>query len=344
MGIPLLCRPAEGRIRRNRLVNDEPEGMKHPLDLEEGMNDRLHVLVCVIAPLVLLNSSCVSAAHSDEFLPAQQAGVVRSDLIREASGIVASRQNPGVLWVHNDSGGSPEVFAINAKADLLGVCTIRSATARDWEDIAIGPGPDPNRQYLYIGDIGDNQAKYPEVIVYRVAEPKVSTVVAFGTMTIGPAEAIHLTYPGGPRDAETLLIDPLTRDIYIIAKRELFSKVYRAGFPQSTTQPTRMEAVTTLSWGFTVGGDVSPDGREVIIRGMFNASLWTRPAGEPLWHAFSGRQVFLPLAQEPQGEAICFDNQGLGYFTISEGVHPALYYFPRAREAARKESTSGKQQ
>jgi len=302
------------------------------------MTDRLRALVHVIAPLVLLTSSCALAGPSDEFLPAQQAGVVRSELIREASGIVASRQNPGVLWVHNDSGGGAKIFAINTKGDLLGICNVGGANARDWEDIAIGPGPDPNQQYLYIGDIGDNQAKYPEVIVYRVAEPKVDAAAAFGTMTIGPAEAIHLTYPGGPRDAETLLVDPLTRDIYIIAKRELFSKVYRAGFPQSTTGQTRMQAVTVLPWGFATGGDVSPDGRDVIVRGMFNAALWTRPAGEPLWHAFSGKQTSLPLANEPQGEAICFDSKGLGYFTISEMVHPPLYYFPRARKGTPKES------
>ena len=304
------------------------------------MSRHVYVVVDVVTLLVLLNSSCAMAAHSDQFLSARPAGVVGSDLIREASGIVASRQNPGVLWVHNDSGGSPEVFAIGAKGSLLGSCTIRGARARDWEDIAIGPGPDPNQQCLYVGDIGDNGAKRPEVLVYRVAEPKVSATMAFGTMTIGPAEAIRLAYPGGPRDAETLLLDPLTRDIYIIAKRELFSKVYRAAFPQSTTQPTQMELVTSLSWGLAVGGDVSPDGSEVIIRGVFNASLWTRPAGEPLWHAFSGKQVFLPLANELQGEAICFDSNGLGYFTISEGLHPTLYYFPRAQSEAPKKPIS----
>ncbi len=297
--------------------------------MSHGMIHHVYILVNVIAPLMLLSSSCALAGSSDEFLAGQPAGVVRSELIREASGLVASRQNPGVLWVHNDSGSGAKVFAIDTKGDLLGVCTIRGATTRDWEDIAVGPGPDPNRQYLYIGDIGDNQAKYPEVKVYRVAEPNVDAATAFGTMTIGPAEIIRLAYPDGPRDAETLLVDPLTRDIYIVAKRELFSKVYRAGFPQSLVGRTRMEAVTVLPWGFAVAGDVSPDGREVIVRGMFNASLWPRPAGEPLWHAFSGKQTRLPLAHEPQGEAICFDSKGRGYFTISEGVHPPLYYFAR---------------
>ncbi len=307
------------------------------------MSRRVYVLAGVVALLVLMNSSCAPAAHSNDFLAGRRAGVVGSDLIREASGIVASRQNSGVLWMHNDSGGSPKVFAIDTKGSLLGVCTIRGATARDWEDIAVGPGPDPNQQYLYVGDIGDNRARRSEVVVYRVPEPKVSDARAFGTMTIGPPEAIRLTYPGGPRDAETLLLDPLTRDIYIVAKRELFSKVYRAGFPQSTTQPTEMELVTSLSWGLAVGGDVSPDGREVIVRGVFNASLWTRPAGEPLWHAFSGKQIFLPLANERQGEAIAFDNRGLGYFTISEGLHPTLYYFARVRSEAPKDSSADKQ-
>ena len=283
--------------------------------------------IYVILSLVLVNCSCAALAKSGEFAAGRRMGVVNSELVAEASGIVASRQNPGVLWVHNDSGDAARVYAINAKAEFLGVCNIAGANARDWEDIAIGPGPDPNRQVLYIGDIGDNRGKYPEVIVYRVAEPKVDAAAPFGTMTAGPADAIRLTYPDRPRDAETLLVDPLTRDLYIISKREIFSKVYLAAFPQSTTQRTEMKRVAVLPWGFATGGDVSPDGRRVIVRSMFNASLWERPARVPLWRAFSDKHLSLPLMDEPQGEAICFDSQDTGYFTISEGPHPPLHYF-----------------
>ena len=284
--------------------------------------------VGIILLLASLSFSCASFAKSDEFAPAHQAGVIKSGLVREASGIVASRHNPGVLYLHNDSGAGAKVYVINTSAQLLGVCNVRGATTRDWEDIALGPGPDPNRHYLYIGDIGDNRAKYPEIIVYRVPEPKVEAAQPFNQMTVGPAEAIRLTYPDGPRDAETLLVDPLTRDIYIISKRDFVPKVYRAAYPQSVTQSTRLEQVAVMPFGlFPTGGDVSPDGLRVIVRGMFNASLWTRPAGEPLWHAFSGKAVALPIASEPQGEAICFDSEGAGYFTISEGRHPPLYYF-----------------
>jgi hypothetical protein len=302
------------------------------------MIHRQPALIRITLLLAFLNGSCVSLARSDAFLAGRRVGIIRSDLVREASGIVASRRNPGVLWIHNDSGDASRIYAINTRAELLGVCNVQGAHCRDWEDIALGPGPEPNEHYLYIGDIGDNRGEHPEIIVYRVPEPRLGAAALLEPMTIGPAEAIRLTYPDGARDAETLLLDPLTRDIYIISKRELRSKVYRAAFPQSTTQRTEMKRVATMPWGFAVAGDVSPDGGRVIVRGMFNASLWVRPAGEPVWRAFSGKQIQLPLIDEPQGEGICFDNRGAGYFTIGEMDYPPLHYFaPAEPNAARHE-------
>jgi len=298
-------------------------------------------LTAALLSLASLSVSCASFARSDAFAPGRALGVVSSDSLSELSGLAASRRNPGVLWVHNDSGDAPRIYAINEKAQLLGACNIRGANNRDWEDIAVGPGPDPNRSYLYLGDLGDNAAKYPEVIVYRMPEPKADAATTFAPISIGPADAIRLTYPDGPRDAETLIVDPLTRDLYLISKRDRVPRVYRAAYPQSLMQQTKLEQVAVLPFGmFPTGGDVSPDGRRVIVRGIFGAAVWERPANEgppnaehrvgdpvPLWRAFSGRAKTIPLANEPQGEAICFDRQGEGYFTISEGKHPTLYYF-----------------
>ena len=147
-------------------------------------------------------------------------------------------------------------------------------------------------------------------------------------MTIGPADAIRLTYPDGPRDAETLLVDPLTRDIFILSKRELFSKVYRAAWPQSTTQQTEMERVATLPWGFAVAGDVSPDGRRVIVRGMFNASLWVRPAGRTSLARLLGQAgAIAPDAMSRRARASASTPGATGYFTIGEEFHPPLHYF-----------------
>lgn len=55
--------------------------------------------VCAIAllSLVSLSSSCASSAKSDAFLSGRPLGQIESDVLRELSGIAASRRNPGVL-------------------------------------------------------------------------------------------------------------------------------------------------------------------------------------------------------------------------------------------------------
>jgi hypothetical protein len=303
-----------------------------------------HRSCCYVAAILfctLLNLSCASLVWSEEFAEGKQVGIVETDLVREASGIVASRQNPGVLWVHNDSGDAARVYALDTTGKLLGICVLRGARARDWEDIAIGPGPTAGQDYLYIGDIGDNFGQYASIRVYRVREPKLTGPVVFGRMEVGPVETIELTYPDKARDAETLLVDPQTRDIYIISKRELFSRVYWAPYPQSTTAPTTMRPTVVLPWGFAVAGDVSPDGGRVIVRSPYNASLWLRPRGKPLWHAFDAKVVGIPLMSEPQGEGIAFDGEGRGYFTVGEMANPPLHYFAPAGGEGRPELSGG---
>ena len=92
-------------------------------------------------------------------------------VLDEVSGLAASRKNPDVLWVHNDSGGSPRVFALNAAGDHLGIYNLNGAQATDYEDIAIGPGPTAGTDYLYVADTGNNSLGRSTVTVYRVPEP-----------------------------------------------------------------------------------------------------------------------------------------------------------------------------
>jgi len=302
--------------------------------------------------VLVLSAGCRSASGDcPKFLAGRKVGTVQSALIKEASGLAASRKTPGVLWIHND-GGSPCVYAITPEGKLLGVYNLAGAKVRNWEDIAIGPGPEPNVDYLYVGDIGDNNAKRKDVTVYRIIEPNVNAGQASVNVAINNVESIVLVYPDGPRDAETLLLDPLTKDIYIISK-EGTSKVYRAAYPQSsfassfaiamedrqatedrsTTGKTTLEQVTKLHWGMATAGDISPDGREIVVRGYFGASLWLRPKEGPMWKAFENSECSIPIILEQQGEAICFDANGAGYYTTSEHKHQPIYYFAGARQS-----------
>ena len=292
------------------------------------------IFICVVINIFAATSySADSGTPALTFLPGRQVGKVQTKLITEASGIVASRKNPGVLWVHNDSGNSAMVYALNFKGQLLRTCRIEGARCRDWEDIAIGPGPNKQRDYLYIGDIGDNRARHSSITIYRVPEPKVDPNGTQMDIQIGPAETIELVFPDGPKDAETLMVDPVNSDIYIISKRKLFCQVFRAASAELTQKPVRLSHVAVLPWALAVGGDISPDGKHIIVRSLSHASLWVRQKDQPLWQAFNQAPNNIKLMSEPQGEAICFDAKGRGFFTISEKAHQPIYYFARSDES-----------
>ena len=162
----------------------------------------------------------------------------------ELSGLVLSRS--GLLWTHNDSGGTPQVFALSRTGQLRAAVTLAGATNVDWEDIAI------RGRTLYVADIGDNLAARADIAIYRFAEP------APGTSAV-PADRIVLRYPDGPRDAEALLIDPRSGTVVIVTKDiGGRSDVYVAG-----RNGLRRAARLRLGIGQAItAGDVSADGRD----------------------------------------------------------------------------------
>jgi len=286
--------------------------------------------------LALLLPAIAARAADPDFLPGVQVGTVAAGAIDEASGLLASRANSGVLWVHNDSGDSARVFAVNTAGTLLGTYTLSGAGATDWEDMASGPGPGGG-EHLYLGDIGDNNAtrgvSRPPIQVHRVGEPAVASGQSPVSGGLTGVETFTLMYPDGARDAETLIVDPANGDLYVISKRESRSRVYRAPAVSLVDGATiTMEYKGQLPWGWATGGDISPDGDEILIRRYSDVSLWSRPPGTSFWEAFAAGPTGVPQRPEPQGEAISFDRDGWGYYTLSEGTSQPIYYFDRVPE------------
>ncbi|TDI92421.1 MAG: T9SS type A sorting domain-containing protein, partial [Caldithrix sp.] len=277
-------------------------------------------------------TSISSYAEDPNFGERQDLGLIAYDPINEASGIAMSRKNPNVLWTHNDSGDQARLFAFNLQGSHLGVYNIDGIVNRDWEDIAVGPGPDDNETYIYIGDIGDNSAQHDLKFIYRIPEPMVDSNQAPLDTAISLAETITFQYPDGNRDAETLMVDPLTKDIYIISKRESQVRVYLAAYPQSTTQTITLEQVATLNLTLTVGGDISPSGLEILIKTYTTMNYWCRTPEQTLSQAFENEPVTVPYISELQGEAVGWTSDQMGYYTISEepgGIPAHLYFYPR---------------
>jgi hypothetical protein len=258
-------------------------------------------------------------------LDVERIGRVVPAALDEISGVAASRLHPGVLWVHDDSGGQARVYALGRTGRLRATVAVDNADAVDWEDVAIGPGPAPGVPYLYVADIGDNEARRREVVVYSFPEPALDRESV-------PAHRIALRYPDGAHDAEALVVDPLRGDVLVLTKALGPAAVYRARPGSVTLQ--RVGSVPGLAP--VTAADVSPDGRVVAVRTYAGIGVWRRAPGRPLWTAFAGRRCAAPAPPEVQGEAVAFARDGRSLFTIAEGEHPPVYRVaaPRAARSA----------
>ncbi|RZS96814.1 hypothetical protein [Cecembia calidifontis] len=254
-------------------------------------------------------------------------GKIHNRAIDEASGLVFSRKHSGILYTHNDSGGEPVIYLLDTIGRHIGEINLVGVKNRDWEDIAIGPGPDPERKYIYVGEIGDNDGRYKQIKIFRIPEPDVLEK----EMQAKP-EVLVLQYPDGPRDAETLMVDPITQDIFILSKRDSVNILYRV--PQSAFSQGEytLQKVMELPFTMSVAGDIADDGSKIIIKNYFTVFYWERKPGETVPDALKRQAKILPYKPEPQGEAIAFDPVGLSYFTLSEtrfNIHPVLYRYDK---------------
>lgn len=263
-----------------------------------------------------------------------------NDEVREISGLVASRANAGVLWLHNDSGDANRLYPMSTDRRVLGTYTVTGATASDWEDIAIGGGPTAGASYLYVGDIGSSRNR---VTIWRVPEPTVSATQTYRSTAIAGVTRLDYKYPGAETyDAETLLADPVTRDLFVVTKGRSGSKVFRAAYPHNTSStPATLELVASIPFGsstmpgtfdaakpynhlLATAGDISPDGAEIVVRTYNDGYLWRRAAGQTVGAAIAAGSP-CPVPVRAGQEAIGFAADASRLYMMSEGSTVSLY-------------------
>ncbi|HVF10688.1 MAG TPA: hypothetical protein VNA16_07790 [Abditibacteriaceae bacterium] len=282
------------------------------------------IALCAIAAVPLTCFMAGTDAPAAPPVPNYQARKLcelGDERIDESSGLAASRRYPGYLWTHNDSGDNSRLFLINQQGQTVATVLLEGAGARDWEDMAVaGKGSDA---WVYVGDIGDNLGWRPTVVIYRWREPELDFSKGAVSLTV-PCERLILAYPDGPHDAETLLATT-EGNLIIVTKTMGASLIFKTPQPFKAGATQKLERVGTYRFGaangfgaLTTGGDLSPDGKRLVIRTYLQAYEWNLPAQSPwtaVWqitpHAFA-----LPATK--QGEAICYSADGNSLFTTSE--------------------------
>ena len=249
-------------------------------------------------------------------------GTVLNSNIREASGIAASARNPGVVWSHND-GPRSRIYALSTNGATLATYNF-SQPVDDFEDIAVGGG------YIWMGDIGGSQSltgTRAQIRILRAPEPTVNLEWAANPVSVdlGQVETFTLSYPDGSYDAETVWYDAVSNAVFVVTKESAHARVYQANFAGSV-----LDFVASVPFSIASGGDISPDGSQIVLRREDAAVLWSRCEGESVGDALTRAPVGIPVIgppTEPNGEGISFLRDGTGYVTISEGVNPAVYFF-----------------
>lgn len=218
-----------------------------------------------------------------------------------SSGVVFSRDHPGVIWSHNDSGGDPVLWGITREGEVVAEVTLAGIRNRDWEDISYGPCPDRSA-CLYLAEIGDNAESHDFIALHRFPEPGLSDRSVEG-------ETFTLRYPDGPRDAEALFVDDDARAWIISKGRSGPVSVYR------TTPLTQPLDTLTLEWvqdlaenapdrdGRVTGASLVPGGSLVVVRTYLHLHFY-RLSAQGLTPLYQGEGVTLLPLREPQGEAV----------------------------------------
>lgn len=254
------------------------------------------------------------------------------NVANEASGVCDSRSMSGHVWVQEDGDNPNNIYLFSHQGQYKGSVKMPFPN-RDWEDISIGPGPENGKNYVYLADIGDNLAAYDnKYYIYRFIEPQ-----SLG-QSVTAYDRIAFQYPDGSRDAECILIDPATKDIYIVTKREFNVRLYHLPYPQSVSEIQTAKFLQNLPYLAITSGGISPDGKEIVIRNYDVLYYWYRKDGETIQQTLARtRDKLLPYVKEIQGEGFCFDKNGQGYFTNSEApdgqtTPSQLYYFARKKQ------------
>lgn len=263
-----------------------------------------------------------------QYGPPRKLANLANKAITESSGIACSRNQPGVFWTHNDSGNDARLYAFDRKGRDLGSCLLDGVEAFDWEDIASYTLDGKN--YLLVGDIGNNGLNADVQLLHLVEEPPLDPQSGLKVKRVPVVQTIHLAYEDKPRNCEALGVDPVTRTVLLVSKeKKPESHVYALAWPKGDPKKVHTaRKIATLKLPLVTGMDISPDGRRAVVGTFRHGYEFHRGAGEDWAAAFARKPVEIELPERVQGEAICYGPDGKTLYLTSERRPTPLWEVP----------------
>ena len=267
-------------------------------------------------------------------------GKIKHEDIDEASGLIATEN---WIWIHNDSGDSATLYAIDRSGNRRATSRIDGAFARDWEDMT--DFSENGTDYFLIGDIGDNKERLPEVTFYVIERPSSDTPSSLLYTFTATYDTI------GAKDAEAIVVDPITKELLLITKgRDGVFHFLQGKLPLPSEYPSdkiiddpkfnankivlseiHQEPFATPPLNrqeqsrFITSATLHPSGNQLVIRNYLTARIYTKTAEQSWAEGLKNTPCRLPLPLQQQGETLDFSPDGNSLWTTSEGSKQSLY-------------------
>jgi len=233
----------------------------------------------------------------------------------ENSGLIYFRD---VLWTFNDSGGDPLIYAFSpVSGKVLQTIEIRNAMNLDWEDIA------QDRDYIYVGDIGDNYSRRKKLVIYKVAKKSVRTR-GYASLK---ASKITFSYSDRNHDCEAFFVYNDTIYLFTKDRHDQTSSLYK--FPVVPGSYEVSASAVFQSGGLITGADISDDSQFVVLTGYrdYKSFVWIL-YDYTLPDFFSGRMQRFDFHDVPgiQNEGIAVQNASRVFISSERSSLPAQLY------------------
>lgn len=250
-------------------------------------------------------------------------GRLSHEALGEVSGIVKSARGD-FYWVHNDSGDSPRLFAIDGDGNPLKPSwmpieladwpghAIDNATHFDWEDIALADG------VLYIADVGNNGNARRDLGVYVVNEPDPYAIPKMRALKYLPVRYPDQDdHPGDVWHFDCEAVFVADGALYFLTKHRQSRQIGEAApgtkLYRLDTDHTDVENVLTLigrreDVSQVTAADVSPDGSRLAVATYTALWLFDQPEDGDDWLSGKAWRLDLDPAQAKQLEALAWED------------------------------------
>ena len=244
--------------------------------------------------------------------------------LQEASGMIPSIVNLNMYWLHEDSGSDAAIYLYHQDGTRKKKYTINQIQATDYEDISLGFGPENQFNYIYLGDIGDNNKYRSHLSIYRFPEPNYMADTSVNKVSHN-IEELQLIYPQKngivqKENAEAFFIDPISKDLVLFTKSNTLSKVMIASAPLQFGTQQALQHIGNLRFRYQqiTAADISSNGQHILVKSYEYIYYWERLIPEPISATLQRAPKRLPYLGEVQGEAICWNIKNSKYVTVSE--------------------------